>query len=108
MVTNGKSKGENEEIEDVKVMCQMMNKLSIVLSTYLLAIFSITLPRIYWREKGLLSISGLIFISFFNRQLELTVSDAHMDAFRQQLQSEQKQAIIEKEQELHIYTDVTM
>nr|XP_043607408.1 DNA polymerase alpha subunit B [Erigeron canadensis] len=43
-----------------------------------------------------------------NRQLELTVSDAHMDAFRQQLQSEQKQAIIEKEQELHSYTDVTM
>ncbi|MFS7943928.1 putative DNA polymerase alpha/delta/epsilon, subunit B, DNA polymerase alpha, subunit B [Helianthus anomalus] len=43
-----------------------------------------------------------------NRQLELIVSDAHMDAFRQQLQSEQKQAIIEKEQGLHSYTDVTM
>ncbi|GKD15499.1 DNA polymerase alpha subunit B [Tanacetum coccineum] len=41
-------------------------------------------------------------------QLELTVSDAHMDAFRQQLQSEQKQAIIEKEQGLHSYTDLTM
>ncbi|XP_071696049.1 uncharacterized protein [Rutidosis leptorrhynchoides] len=43
-----------------------------------------------------------------NRQLDLTVSNAHMDAFRQQLQSEQKQAIIEKEQQLHSYTDVTM
>lgn len=43
-----------------------------------------------------------------NRQLELVVSDAHMDAFHQQLQSEQKQAIIEKEQGLHSYTDVTM
>ncbi|KAI3728383.1 hypothetical protein L6452_17017 [Arctium lappa] len=43
-----------------------------------------------------------------NRQLELIVSDAHMDAFRQQLQIEQKQAIIEKEQGLHTYTDVTM
>ncbi|PWA36219.1 DNA polymerase alpha 2 [Artemisia annua] len=43
-----------------------------------------------------------------NRQLDVTVSDAHMDAFRQQLQSEQKQAIIEKEQGLHSYTDLTM
>ncbi|KAK1438162.1 hypothetical protein QVD17_03965 [Tagetes erecta] len=43
-----------------------------------------------------------------NRQLELIVSDAHMDAFRQQLQSEQKQVIIENEQGLHSYTDVTM
>ncbi|KAK9076199.1 hypothetical protein SSX86_004532 [Deinandra increscens subsp. villosa] len=42
-----------------------------------------------------------------NRQLELIVSDAHMDAFRQQLESEQKQAIIE-EQGLHSYIDVTM
>ncbi|GKC36586.1 hypothetical protein Tco_1048970 [Tanacetum coccineum] len=36
-------------------------------------------------------------------QLELTVSDAHMDAFRQQLQSEQKQPIIEKEKGLHAF-----
>ncbi|KAL8254299.1 hypothetical protein R6Q59_032520 [Mikania micrantha] len=43
-----------------------------------------------------------------NRLLEQTVSDAHMDAFRQQLQNEQKQATIEKEQGLHSYTDVTM
>ncbi|XP_076889322.1 uncharacterized protein LOC143540040 [Bidens hawaiensis] len=43
-----------------------------------------------------------------NRQLELIVSDAHMDAFRQQIESEQKQAIIDKEQGLHSYTDVTM
>ena len=50
----------------------------------------------------------LISTSCFDRQLELIVSDAHMDAFRQQLQIEQKQAIIEKEQGLHTYTDVTM
>ncbi|GJU08405.1 hypothetical protein Tco_1124835 [Tanacetum coccineum] len=34
-------------------------------------------------------------------QVELTIFDAHMHAFRQQLQSEQKQAIIEKERGLH-------
>ncbi|GJV75667.1 hypothetical protein Tco_1507251 [Tanacetum coccineum] len=51
-------------------------------------------------------VSTITFVDF--RQVELTVSDAHMDAFRQQLQSEKKQAIIEKERGLHSYTDLTM
>ncbi|KAK1365684.1 DNA polymerase alpha subunit B [Heracleum sosnowskyi] len=44
-----------------------------------------------------------------NRQLELTVQNAHMDAFLQQLQNEQKEAIIKKEPGLHLYSnDVEM
>uniref|UniRef100_A0A165YAE5 DNA polymerase alpha subunit B n=1 Tax=Daucus carota subsp. sativus TaxID=79200 RepID=A0A165YAE5_DAUCS len=44
-----------------------------------------------------------------NRQLELTVQNAHMDAFLQQLQNEQKEAIIKKEPGLHLYSnDVKM
>ncbi|KAJ9549338.1 hypothetical protein OSB04_021881 [Centaurea solstitialis] len=52
--------------------------------------------------------SEIVLSKTAERQLELTVSNAHMDAFRQQLQIEQKQAIIEKEQGIHTYTDVTM
>ncbi|XP_059657746.1 uncharacterized protein LOC132304194 [Cornus florida] len=45
----------------------------------------------------------------FNRQLELLVQDAHMDAFLLQLQNEQKEAIIKKEPGLHLYSnDVAM
>ena len=44
------------------------------------------------------------FFSCFDR-LELMVSEAHMEAFRQQLQSQQKRAIIEKQQQLHSYTE---
>uniref|UniRef100_A0A5B7C235 DNA polymerase alpha subunit B n=1 Tax=Davidia involucrata TaxID=16924 RepID=A0A5B7C235_DAVIN len=44
-----------------------------------------------------------------NRQLELTVQNAHMDAFLLQLQNEQKEAIIKKEPGLHLYSnDVAM
>ncbi|XP_028061926.1 DNA polymerase alpha subunit B isoform X2 [Camellia sinensis] len=44
-----------------------------------------------------------------NRQLELTVQNAHMDAFLLQLQNEQKEAIIKKESGLHLYSnDVAM
>ncbi|XAR64436.1 DNA-directed DNA polymerase [Bertholletia excelsa] len=44
-----------------------------------------------------------------NRQLELTVQNAHMEAFLLQLQNEQKEAIIKKEAGLHIYSnDVAM
>ncbi|KAI7997250.1 DNA polymerase alpha subunit B [Camellia lanceoleosa] len=42
-----------------------------------------------------------------NRQLELTVQNAHMDAFLLQLQNEQKEAIIKKESGLHLYSNDT-
>ncbi|CAI9093266.1 OLC1v1028731C2 [Oldenlandia corymbosa var. corymbosa] len=44
-----------------------------------------------------------------NRGLELTVQSAHMGAFLQQLQNEQRDAIVKKEPGLHFYSnDVTM
>ncbi|KAM7484108.1 hypothetical protein LguiA_000117 [Lonicera macranthoides] len=44
-----------------------------------------------------------------NRQLGRTVQNAHMDAFLQQLQNEQKESIIKKEPGLHLYSnDVDM
>ena len=39
-------------------------------------------------------------------QLDVTVSDAHMDAFRQQLQSEQKQAIMKQSKDC-IHTQIS-
>lgn len=47
--------------------------------------------------------------SFCYRGLELTVQSAHMGAFLQQLQNEQRDAIIKKEPGLHFYSnDVAM
>ncbi|KAK3040809.1 hypothetical protein RJ639_029153 [Escallonia herrerae] len=44
-----------------------------------------------------------------NRQLESTVQNAHMDTFLQQLQNEQKEALINEEPGLHLYSnDVAM
>lgn len=44
-----------------------------------------------------------------DRQLGQTVQNAHMDAFLQQLQNEQKESIIKKEPGLHLYSsDVDM
>ncbi|KAG5521921.1 hypothetical protein RHGRI_034217 [Rhododendron griersonianum] len=40
-----------------------------------------------------------------NRQLELTVKNAHMDAFLLQLQDEQKEAIMKNESGLHFYSN---
>ncbi|KAL6983838.1 hypothetical protein U1Q18_017212 [Sarracenia purpurea var. burkii] len=40
-----------------------------------------------------------------NRQLELTVQNAHMDAFLLHVQNEQKEAIIRKESGLHLYSN---
>ncbi|XP_058192703.1 uncharacterized protein LOC131309974 [Rhododendron vialii] len=40
-----------------------------------------------------------------NRQLELTVKNAHMDAFLLQLQDDQKEAIIKNESGLHFYSN---
>lgn len=42
---------------------------------------------------------------FCDRQLELTVKNAYMDAFLLHLQDEQKEAIIKKESGLHFYSN---